>query len=226
MSNGHLARIVVSTFLVGFTVSVVWGHGGDTAQVHSCVAKDGTIRIVAATATCRAQETALDWNIVGPAGPAGPTGSTGAAGQPGAPGNPGPRGPSDGYAADAGTNPFYLDSTRELDAAQLILSPGTYVLNAKVMVGNVAGIAGDAVGCSLRHGLNGSTLADTAEVRLAAGAPFAAGSFTVLPLAASLDITATEAVKIRCNTTVNPVNGAFVQYARLNAVKVETLTLQ
>jgi hypothetical protein len=35
-----------------------------------------------------------------------------------------------------------------------------------------------------------------------------------------------EAVTIRCGTTVNAVNGAFVQYARLNAVKVETLILQ
>jgi hypothetical protein len=205
---------------------MVWGHGGDTTQIHSCVTKDGTIRIVGATAGCKAQETALDWNIVGPAGPTGPTGATGAAGQNGAPGDPGPRGPSDGYAADAGLNPFYFDSAHEIDAAQLVLNPGAYVVNAKVTVANVSGDPGDMVTCSLRHGLTGNLVADLAETRLIPGAPFATGSFAVLPLTGSVDLPSTEAVKLHCLTTVTSSNGAFVQFAKLNAVKVETLTPQ
>ena len=95
-----------------------------------------------------------------------------------------------------------------------------------MLVANASGAPGDVVGCSLRRGLTGSLLADTAEARLVTGAPFATGSFAVLPLAASFDLTSTEAVKIRCITTVNAANGAFVQFAKLNAVKVETLTPQ
>src|SRR5215204_5113125 len=100
MSNGRLVTIAVVTFLVGSAVSLVRGHGGATTQIHSCVAKDTTIRIISATSTCKTQETALDWNITGPAGPAGPQGIQGIQGV------PGPRGPSDVFALQnvVGTN--------------------------------------------------------------------------------------------------------------------------
>lgn len=69
-------------------------HGGDTALVHACVARDGTIRIVAATGVCKSNETALDWAIQGPMGPIGPAGPTGAQGPQGVPGPQGVTGPT------------------------------------------------------------------------------------------------------------------------------------
>jgi len=78
---------------------VAFAHGGDTTKIHSCVDnKTGNIKIVAATATCKPGEAALDWNIQGapgpqgiagaqgPQGPQGPQGLQGAQGSQGAPG--------------------------------------------------------------------------------------------------------------------------------------------
>ena len=68
-------------------VVVAFAHGGDTTKIHSCVDnKTGNIKLVGASATCKAGETALDWNIQGPPGPQGiagaqgPTGATRATG--------------------------------------------------------------------------------------------------------------------------------------------------
>lgn len=76
-------------------------HGGDTTLIHSCVAKDGTIRIVSATSTCKNNETALDWAIQGPIGPIGPAGAAGAQGPQGLPGPQGDPG-LQGVAGPAG----------------------------------------------------------------------------------------------------------------------------
>jgi len=58
----------------GLTLAVaapaVHAHGGDPNLAHSCVNNSsGEIKIVAPTATCKTNETAVDWSITGPAGP-------------------------------------------------------------------------------------------------------------------------------------------------------------
>ena len=81
------------------TVININAHGGDTTLIHACVKQDGTMRIVGATATCKTNETALDWAITGPQGPPGtsglqgPPGVQGEQGQQGLPGEPGQQGP-------------------------------------------------------------------------------------------------------------------------------------
>jgi hypothetical protein len=211
----HRRRAVVITaaFVVGSAAAIVLSHGGDATLIHACVAKDGTIRIVGATVTCRGQETALDWNITGPQG---------LPGQNGAPGAQGPRGPSDAYAADAGANPqAFAVSNNEATVAMLTLPEGNYSLSAKVLVGNGDGLAAE-ISCTLRYG--GAVLIDTAGVRLAGGAPYEAGSMATLPLGGSLVVgPAGEIVRIQCGST-SP--SGFAQYGKLNAVKVETLTHQ
>ena len=84
-------------------------HGGDTTQIHACVAKETKyFRASGANDTCKQGETALDWNIQGPtgpqgaAGPAGPAGPQGPAGPAGAQGPAGPQGPQ-GPQGPAGT---------------------------------------------------------------------------------------------------------------------------
>jgi hypothetical protein len=231
MSRARLATIVTSTVLICAAASIVWGHGGSTTQIHACVAKDGTIRIVAPAAVCRSQETALDWNIQGPAGPAGEQGTQGLQGiqgDQGEPGEPGPRGPSDAYVADSGLNPIYFDASTspETELAPLVLEPGDYVLNAKVLVGNVSGDSSEDISCALRWGASG--LIDQGSVRPTPGAPFFAGSLATLALAGSISLTSSDTVRVNCTTSIGASStypsGAFAQFAKLNAVRVETIT--
>lgn len=50
--------------------TVALGHGGDTTKIHSCVNNaTGTIKIVAPNATCKANETPLDWDQTAPPAP-------------------------------------------------------------------------------------------------------------------------------------------------------------
>ena len=68
-------------------------HGGDTRLIHACVKKgNGDLRIIAASGTCKHNETALHWSISGPPGPQGPQGPSGPAGPTGAAGPSGPTG--------------------------------------------------------------------------------------------------------------------------------------
>ena len=71
-------------------------HGGDTSRIHGCVDnRTGALRIVGATQNCTAsKETALDWNIAGPAGTQGVPGPAGLQGPQGVAGPIGPAGPS------------------------------------------------------------------------------------------------------------------------------------
>jgi hypothetical protein len=87
------------------------GRRPSNAVINACVKKkDGRVRIVVASASCRRNELALAWNAQGqpgPAGPAGPagragaTGPAGSAGAAGAKGDPGARGAT-GAAGPAG----------------------------------------------------------------------------------------------------------------------------
>lgn len=68
----------------GWAARAVYSHEGDTSKIHACVNNSsGELKIVDATAACRTNETAVDWNITGPAGPPGPPGPTGPQGPPG-----------------------------------------------------------------------------------------------------------------------------------------------
>ena len=212
LSHRHLALVTATTLVVGSTAAIVFSHGGDTALIHSCVARDGTLRIVGATTTCKSQETALDWSITGPQG---------LPGQSGAPGAQGARGPSDVYVADAGLNPQeFATNNNEATVATLSLPAGNYTLNAKVVVGNRDAADAEIV-CTLRWV---ESVIDIAGVRLFGGAPSATGSVATLPLAGSVAVgSAGESVRIQCSST-SP--GGFAQFGKLNAVKVETLTHQ
>jgi Collagen triple helix repeat (20 copies) len=75
-----------------------------TTTIHACSLNHiGTLRMVNSANDCVAIETAVSWNVAGPAGstgatgsegPAGATGNTGAAGNAGPPGPAGPTGPA------------------------------------------------------------------------------------------------------------------------------------
>jgi hypothetical protein len=222
----HVRFVVMATLFVG-VAAIVWGHGGDTSLIHACVAKDGTIRIIGANVTCKGNETALDWNIQGPQGLPGSQGIQGIQGiqgppgddgEDGATGETGPRGPSDAYVDDSGMDPLLFESNNEVTAATVNLPEGNYTLTAKVLVGN--GDTADAeIVCSLLYAA--SVWIDTAGVRLTGGAPAVTGSMATLPLAGRIVVDpGVWPVRIQCSSTSA---GAFAQYGKLNAVKVETL---
>jgi hypothetical protein len=69
MANPSLTRsfhpaaamlLVLSLIALGASIAVA--HGGDESLIHSCVAKNGSIRIVGANSTCRRNERPLDWS--------------------------------------------------------------------------------------------------------------------------------------------------------------------
>ncbi len=64
MQRNWRSVVVISLagLLFASTVRQVHPHGGDTSLVHACVrTSTGAIRIVSATTTCAANETAIDW---------------------------------------------------------------------------------------------------------------------------------------------------------------------
>jgi hypothetical protein len=92
----RIVALAAAVFVLSGTVSVV---SAQTGTIRSCVlTKNGTLRIIAATETCKPGESLLTWNqqgptgLEGPAGPVGPTGATGAQGPAGPVGATGPQG--------------------------------------------------------------------------------------------------------------------------------------
>ncbi len=82
---------------IGSTMLLLGGVGPDGEQLRGCVNPSGGLRIIAASESCRSNESLVTWNSTGPAGqqgPAGPAGPTGATG---------PQGPR-GLTGERGTN--------------------------------------------------------------------------------------------------------------------------
>ena len=131
-------------------------------------------------------------------------------------------------AASFAPNPIYFDASTspETELAPLVLEPGDYVLNAKVLVGNISGDSSEDISCALRWGA--SDLIDQGSVRPSPGAPFSAGSLATLALAGSISLTSSDTVRVNCTTSIGASStypsGAFAQFAKLNAVRVETIT--
>jgi type VI protein secretion system component Hcp len=82
---------VVATLLATGTVITLADTGG---VIFACVNNaNGDVRIVAQQVSCKPNETAAHWNVIGPQGPAGPQGAAGPAGPAGPQGPPGQSGP-------------------------------------------------------------------------------------------------------------------------------------
>src|SRR5689334_8662693 len=81
------ASLVILATILGtlFGGALATAYASTTGIIHACV-RDGQLRILGAGQACKPKETALDWNIAGPAGAKGDPGPQGAPGAPGAPG--------------------------------------------------------------------------------------------------------------------------------------------
>jgi len=108
----------------------------DAGVFHGCVPDkknadaERVLRLIdtSAGAICRKDETAVNWNAVGPAGPAGPQGPIGPQGPPGAGGTV----VMNRNFEDTATNAFPGVTVAHVDLQQ----PGTYVLQAKLRYRN------------------------------------------------------------------------------------------
>jgi hypothetical protein len=142
-----------AAFLFGTFIAA---HGGDVSRVHACVARDGTLRIIAATGACRANESALDWSISGPVGPQGPVGPEGPQGPEGSQGAEGPQGPQGPQGPTGAVSAAFaaIDQgtalTNELrDVVTLPLSQGAYVVSAVVQISTNSAAQTSGVLCRL-----------------------------------------------------------------------------
>jgi hypothetical protein len=118
---------------------------GSGAVIHGCVDNRGNLRIIdIATANCKGNETAIEWNQTGPQGApgqAGPTGSQGPAGIQGPAGAQGPTGPQgpagvSGYDVETFTTP--LDET-SLKLAFAQCPSGLHVIGGGAVVAHPTG---------------------------------------------------------------------------------------
>jgi hypothetical protein len=137
----------------------------DNGVLHGCVKGKGgddeqTLRLIDTSggANCRKNETMVTWNAAGPAGPAGPAGAqgpagpagaqgpagpggaqglTGPAGPPGPQGAAGPSGASDSVLLNRNFSDVATNSFPGVTVAHLDLSPGTYLLQAKLRYRNM-----------------------------------------------------------------------------------------
>ena len=61
MMRQGLASSALAAVALALAAAPAGAHGGDAALVHSCIDNGGNVRIVAADASCKQNEVALDW---------------------------------------------------------------------------------------------------------------------------------------------------------------------
>lgn len=80
------------SFAIALWAGIFVSGQSETNVIRACADVKGTLRLLAAGASCGNQETFVSWNVTGPQGPAGAAGAQGAQGPPRTPGDGGPRG--------------------------------------------------------------------------------------------------------------------------------------
>ena len=83
------SALVTSLILIG---GAAWAMAESNNIINACVAKDGSLSVVALQGQCKDKETPLDWNIQGVPGEQGEQGTQGEQGIQGEQGPPGPSG--------------------------------------------------------------------------------------------------------------------------------------
>lgn len=95
--------VATATLAVALVGGAWASSSADSERIYACASKNaGHLRVVERKDQCHSSETALTWNIRGPAGPAGPTGPVGPAGSAGSQGPAGPKG-ADGAPGSPGS---------------------------------------------------------------------------------------------------------------------------
>ena len=105
MKSRKISLVIIASLLCGlFGGALATVYASTTGIIYACV-KSGQLRIVDVAVGCKAHETPLNWNIVGPQGPKGAKGDPGPQGVPGAKGDAGPQGVPGAAGAKGDTGP-------------------------------------------------------------------------------------------------------------------------
>ena len=88
MRGKLIAVAVACVAIAAIGATYALAEGGSTSTLNACVKKDGSLRLVQAAGACKADETAVQWNMQGPQGDRGATGAQGPKGDQGQPGAP------------------------------------------------------------------------------------------------------------------------------------------
>ena len=99
-----VSAAVVAAVGVGYATAAVRSSSVAATTIYACEGANGQLRIVAADAACKQNETPLAWNVTGPQGPkgdVGPAGEQGPKGDSGPKGDTGPAG-AQGPKGDSG----------------------------------------------------------------------------------------------------------------------------
>jgi hypothetical protein len=127
--------VTVLCALFGGALATV--YAGGKGLIYACV-KDGQLRIVGANTQCRAKETRLSWNIMGPQGPKGDKGDPGAQGLKGDTGDAGLQGLK-GDKGDPGAQGLPgLSEYQTIPVTQPISAAGGWVFDAACPGGKTA----------------------------------------------------------------------------------------
>jgi hypothetical protein len=90
MARDRFVVLSLTAIAVAFVLFRALGAQSTSGVIYACSGQ-GHLRVVAANESCKNNETAVQWNIVGPAGPQGDEGPRGLPGLPGTPGANGTR---------------------------------------------------------------------------------------------------------------------------------------
>src|SRR6476660_8769187 len=88
MRGRTIAVAVACLAIAAVGATYALAEGGSTSTLNACAKKDGQLRLVAADATCKVDETLVQWNVQGPKGDRGTTGAQGQKGDQGPAGTP------------------------------------------------------------------------------------------------------------------------------------------
>ena len=122
---------IAGAFVVTLALAPI---SANTQQIFACVNNNsGAVRIAAQAAACRAPESLVTWNVVGPQGPPGPAGPAGALGPPGPQGPAGPPGPP-GPKGDPGQS-----ALRFVQGSAVACNDGEVLVSA---IGTATGVVG------------------------------------------------------------------------------------
>jgi hypothetical protein len=139
-----LGAIAAALAMGGIAYASIPGPDG---VINGCYGSTGALRVIDSAATCKSNETSLNWNKGGPTGPQGPVGprgdkgDTGATGAPGDTGPTGPTGPTGatGATGDTGatgptgpTGAGFQFTTATGNPGPTLSSNGTYFVTARI----------------------------------------------------------------------------------------------
>lgn len=202
--RGRLVAATIACLVVtaGLALATIPDESG---VLHGCYLKSGgAVRIIdSSVAGCKSNETAISWNVQGPAG------------APGTPGAPGERGPSAAFYVDQRGNfaSQSLDPVTFKTLVKLSLPAGTFVVNGVATF--VGTTAFHAAQCSIRTAAG--SLSDSVQTTVG-GTPNAFGTMT-LTTAFTLDAPAD--VSLDCRASDNDV---ATQPSMMSAIQVGALT--